>query len=69
MNKDPLTEIARIDGLLDLNREMLIDAEKMVPNGILQENERAEKVAKVKNRINTLLDERLVYMRERDLCA
>ena len=61
--KDPLTEIARIDDLLDLNREMLIDAEKSRPNGILQENERAEKIAKVKGRINTLLDERLVNMR------
>lgn len=67
--KDPLTEIARIDGLLDLNREMLIDAEKSQPNGILQENERNEKIAKVKGRINVLLDERLVNMRERDLCA
>lgn len=66
MNKDPLVEIARIDGLLDLNREMLIDAEKSRPNGILQENERAEKVVKIKGRINTLLDERLVYMKERD---
>lgn len=67
MNKDPLTEIARIDSLLDLNREMLMDAEKMKPNGLLQENERAEKIAKVKGRINTLLDERLVNMKERDL--
>lgn len=67
MNKDPLVEIARIDGLLDLNREMLIDAEKSQPNGILQETERAGKIAKVKGRINTLLDERLVYMKERDL--
>jgi hypothetical protein len=65
MNKEPLIEIARIDGLLDLNREMLIDAEKMKPVGVPQENERAEKVAKVKNRINALLDERLVYMKER----
>ena len=61
--KDPLTEIARIDGLLDLNREMLIDAEKSQPNGILQENERNEKIAKVKGRINALLDERLANMR------
>lgn len=67
ITKDPLVEIARIDGLLDLNREMLMDAEKMVPNGVLQENGRAEKMAKVKGRINTLLDERLVYMKERDI--
>lgn len=66
MTKDPLTEIARIDGLLELNREMLIDAEKMVPNGVLQEVERNEKIAKVKGRINVLLDERLVHMKERN---
>jgi len=65
MTKDPLTEISRIDGLLDLNREMLIDAKKMKPNGALQESELAEKVIKIKGRINALLDERLVYMKER----
>ena len=63
--KDPIAEIARIDGLLDLNREMLIDAEAMKPVGVPQENERAEKVVKIKGRINALLDERLVYMKER----
>lgn len=61
MTKDPLAEIERIDKLLDLNREMLLDAEKMSV-----ENERLEKVAKVKGRINTLLDERLGWMKKRD---
>lgn len=61
MTKDPLSEIDRVDRLLDLNREMLLDAEKMPI-----ENERLEKVTKVKGRINTLLDERIGWMKKRD---
>lgn len=57
---NPLTEISRIDQILDLNREALLDAAK------LPKEDREEKVAKVKGRINVALDERWEYMKLRD---
>ncbi len=51
--KDPLIEIARIDKLLDLNRAMLRDPNEAIP-------------AKIRVRIDALLDERLQWMAKRD---
>lgn len=58
--KSPIDEIKRIDNILDLNREMLMDAERMP-----ESTERTDKIAKIKGRINTQLDERLEWMRVR----
>lgn len=60
--RSSIAEIKRIDDILVLNREMLMDAEAM-PEG----SDRTAKIAKVKARINAALDERLEWMRIRDL--
>ncbi len=62
LSKNATSEIERIDGLLSLNREMLIDAETIKP----ESQERTDKIAKVRGRINTLLDERIGWMAQRD---
>ena len=61
MATDILAQITQIDTILDLNREALLDAEKMK-----ESKERGEKIAKVKERINKALDDRWVLMKERD---
>jgi hypothetical protein len=59
--KSTPTPIEQIDQILDLNREALLDAEKLATGP-----ERDAKIAKIKGRINTALDERLVHMKRRD---
>ncbi len=59
--KSTPTPIEQVDQILDLNREALLDAEKMAIGP-----EREGKIAKIKGRINTALDERLVHMKRRD---
>lgn len=54
---DPLTHIIRIDKLLDLNREMLVEA---------QTAKDPDKIVQLKERIDVLLDERLLHMKVRD---
>ncbi len=51
--KSPLDEIARIDRQLDANRAMLVDPGEA-------------DLAKVRARIDELLDDRLVWMAKRD---
>lgn len=51
--KDAQIEIVRIDKLLDVNRAMLMDPTN-------------EDLPKVRARIDELLDERLIWMRQRD---
>lgn len=59
--KDPIAEIARIDNLLDLCRELLMEAEKLT-----DEKDRLEKTARQKARINDFLDSRIEWMKKRD---